>query len=120
LAKTPQLSVISNADDNTGRLSRAEAAARLGVSVATVRRYEGTLLHATVDDAGAHWFSPKEVTALAASRANQAIDRGSIRNAKPVPEARTRGEIAARVFDRYGLRVAEAAEIDSLDRQSTR
>src|SRR5260221_10826888 len=99
LAKTPQLSVVSNTHDNPARLSRAETATRLGVSVATVRRYEGTLLHPVIDDAGAHWFSPKEVTALAASRANQAIDRGTIRNVKPVPDERTRGEIAALVFE---------------------
>jgi hypothetical protein len=78
------------------------------VSVATVRRYEGTLLHPTIDDAGAHWFSPKEVTALAASRANQALDRGSIRNATSVPDARTRGETAALVFERLEQRQSHA------------
>ena len=102
--KTPHLSVVSNKDDNQPRLSRADVADRLGVSVATVRRYEGTLLHPTVDGSGAHWFSPKEVTALAASRANQALDRGAIRNAKTVPDARTRGEIAALVFERFEQR----------------
>lgn len=107
-AKAPHLSVVSNADDNQPRLSRSEAAERLGVSVATVRRYEGTLLHPTVDGSGAHWFSPKEVTALAASRANQAIDRGAIRNAKPAPEARTRGELAALVFERFEQRQSHA------------
>jgi hypothetical protein len=108
LVKTPQLSVISNANDSPARLSRAETATRLGVSVATVRRYEGTLLHPAIDDSGAHWFSPKEVTALAASRANQALDRGTIRSATPVPEARTRGEIAALVFERFEQRQSHA------------
>ncbi len=107
-AKPPHLSVVSNADDKQSRLSRADAAARLGVSVATVRRYEGSRLHPTVDSSGAHWFSAKEVTALAASRANQALDRGQIRNAKPAPEARTRGEIAALVFERFEQRQSHA------------
>jgi DNA-binding transcriptional MerR regulator len=107
-AKAPHLSVLSNTDDNQPRLSRADVADRLGVSVATVRRYEGTLLNPTVDNSGAHWFSPKEVTALAASRANQALDRGTIRNAKPVPEARTRGEVAALVFERFEQRQSHA------------
>ena len=69
-AKPAHLSVVSNADDNRPPLSRADVAERLGVSVATVRRYEGSRLHPTVDSSGAHWFSAKEVTALAASRAN--------------------------------------------------
>ncbi len=107
-AKPPQLSVVSNVDDTQTRLSRADAAARLGVSVATVRRYEGSLLHPTVDSTGTHWFSAKEVTALAASRANQALDRGQIRNTKPAPEARTRGEIAALVFERFEQRQSHA------------
>ncbi len=106
--KTPRLSVVSNKEDSQPRLSRAEVADRLGVSVATVRRYEGSKLHPTVDNSGAHWFSPKEVTALAASRANQALDRGAIRNATPAPEARTRGEIAALVFERFEQRQSHA------------
>lgn len=107
-AKPLHLSVVSNADKKDARLSRADAAARLGVSVATIRRYEGSRLHPTVDSSGAHWFSAKEVTALAASRANQALDRGQIRNAKPAPDARTRGEIAALVFERFEQRQSHA------------
>jgi hypothetical protein len=106
--KPPHLSVVSNTNDKDARLSRADAAARLGVSVATVRRYEGTQLHPTVDSNGAHWFSAKEVTALAASRANQALDRGQIRIVKPAPDARTRGDIAALVFERLEQRQSHA------------
>ncbi|MBA3465001.1 MAG: hypothetical protein H0T46_34015 [Deltaproteobacteria bacterium] len=90
-------------------LSRAQVAERIGASVATVRRYEGTLLHPHLDKDGTHRFDPKEVTALAASRANQALDRGKIRNAKPVvSDARTRGEIAALVFERLEQRQSHA------------
>lgn len=53
-------------------------------------------------------LSAAEVTALAASRANQALDRGQIRNAKAAPEARTRGEIAALVFERFEQRHSHA------------
>ena len=99
--KAAHLSVVPVADDSQARLSRADVAQRLGVSVASVRRYEGSLLHPTVDKSGAHWFSIKEVTALAAARANEALDRGAIRNAKPAAEPRTRGELAALVFERF-------------------
>jgi DNA-binding transcriptional MerR regulator len=112
--KTPLLSVVANAGDNPPLVSRSEAAARLGVSVATVRRYEGTLLHPHVDKDGTHRFDAKEVTALAASRANQAIDRGAIRNAKPATEPRTRGEIAALVFERFEQRQSHAEVVIGL------
>jgi hypothetical protein len=83
-------------------------AERIGASVATVRRYEGTLLHPHVDQDGTHRFDPAEVTALAASRANQALDRGTIRSAKPAPDSRTRGEMAALVFERFEQRQSHA------------
>ncbi|HEY1554164.1 MAG TPA: hypothetical protein VGF94_04980 [Kofleriaceae bacterium] len=41
-------------------------------------------------------------------RANQAIARGSIRNAQPAADARTRGEIAALVFERFEQRQSHA------------
>jgi hypothetical protein len=61
-----------------------------------------------VDDNGVHWFDPNEVTALAASRANQALARGKIRNPAPAPETRTRGEVAALVFERFEQRQSQA------------
>jgi hypothetical protein len=87
-------------------LTRADVAKRIGASVASVRRYEGELLHPVVDDDGKHWFDPKEVTALAARRANEG--KAKIRNAKPADEARTRGEIAALVFERFEQRQSHA------------
>jgi len=106
--KAPHLSVVSNANDIATLMTRAQVAERIGASVATVRRYEGTLLHPQVDKDGTHRFDPKEVMALAASRANQALDRGLIRNQKPAPDARTRGEIAALVFERFEQRQSHA------------
>jgi hypothetical protein len=107
-AKAPHLSVVSPTNAPANLMTRAQVAARIGASIATVRRYEGTLLHPHVDKDGTHRFDPAEVTALAASRANQALDRGTIRNGKPVPEARTRGEITALVFERFEQRQSQA------------
>ena len=106
--KAPHLSVVSNANDTATLMTRAQVAERIGASVATVRRYEGTLLHPHVDKDGTHRFDPKEVMALAASRANQALDRGLIRSPKLAPDARTRGEIAALVFERFEQRQSHA------------
>jgi hypothetical protein len=107
-AKPPHLSVVSSPNDISGWLTRRQVADRIGASIATVRRYEGTLLHPRVDEDGTHRFDPIEVTALAASRANEALDRGTIRNAKVVPDARTRGELAALVFERFEQRHSQA------------
>jgi hypothetical protein len=104
----PHLSLAPNTSDTIRRLTRAQVAERIGASVPTVRRHEGTLLHPHVDEKGVHWFDPKEVTALAASRANNALARGSLRSAKPVPETRTRGELAALVFERFEQRQSQA------------
>lgn len=112
--KAPHLSVVPSGYDQQLRLSRAEAAARLGVSVATVRRYEGSALHPSIDKSGAHWFSVPEVTALAASRANKALDRGSISKTTSTPEPRTRGELAALVFERFEQRYSLAEVVISL------
>jgi hypothetical protein len=106
--KTPHLSLVLGTNDMPKRLTRAQVAERISASVPTVRRYEGTLLHPHVDDKGVHWFDPKEVTALAASRANDALARGSLRNAKPSTETRTRGELAALVFERFEQRQSQA------------
>lgn len=46
-------------------LTRAQVAERLGKSIATVRRMEGTELHPRRDAAGIHRFSPAEVDAVA-------------------------------------------------------
>ena len=110
-SNTTHLTVMYlNPNDNPPRLSRGQVAERIGASVGTVRRYEGKELTPHVDENGVHWFDPKQVTAVAAARANDAIARGRIRNASPrtAPEERTKGEIAALVFERFEQRQSQA------------
>jgi len=52
-------------------LTRAGVAKRLGRSLATVRRMEGTELHPSVDDRGVHRFDPDEVDAFTARGSDQ-------------------------------------------------
>lgn len=106
-SKSPHLSVITNPrDTNAQRLTRAQVADRLGASISTVRRLEGVRLHPQGDEDGVHWFDPKEVSALAAERANDSGTRR--RNASAttpkVVDERTAGEIAALVFERLEQR----------------
>lgn len=45
-------------------LTRAQVAARLGKSIATVRRMEGIVLHPRKGADGVHWFCQSEVAAV--------------------------------------------------------
>lgn len=103
--KSAHLSLVPSAND---KLTRAQVAERIGVSVPTVRRLEGTTLHPHVDAQGVHWFDPREVTEVAASRANEALMRGKIRNATLATDMRTRGEVAALVYERFEQRQSQA------------
>jgi hypothetical protein len=49
-------------------LTRSQVARRLGKSLATVRRLEGSSLHPRRDDNGVHWFDESEVQRLADNR----------------------------------------------------
>lgn len=100
------LSVVPTRDaSKLGTLTRAQVAARLGVSISTVRRYEGDRLHPRVDENDVRWFDEKEVAALAATLANEShpVRR---RNREPAagPASRSSGEIAAAVFERLEQR----------------
>lgn len=102
------LSVVPTKDASKPRtLTRAQVAARLGVSVSTVRRYEGDRLHPHVGEDEVRWFDDKEVAALAATLANESrpVRR---RNLEPGlsgrPASRSPGEIAAEVFERLEQR----------------
>lgn len=67
------LSVVPTKDaSKPGTLTRAQVATRLGVSVSTVRRYEGDRLHPRVGEDDVRWFDDKEVAALAVSLASRA------------------------------------------------
>src|SRR5262245_51607729 len=92
--ETPELSVAPDSTGGGTRMTRAQVAARIGASTSTVRRYEGDRLHPHVDEDGTHWFEPEEVTALAATRANQALSRGRIRKtSNGETDSRSKGEI---------------------------
>src|SRR5947207_94075 len=71
-------------------LTRGQAARRLGVAVATVRRMEGTKLHPRRED-GLWLFDPQEVERLALERATEP---------RPAQEAQRAdgGDLAAEVF----------------------
>ena len=102
-SQSRHLSVLPGAK---GQLTRGQVAARLNVSVSTVRRLEGERLHPTMDQDDVRWFDEKEVAALAAEMLNQANKQPT--KAKPTStgtlEVRSAGEIAALVFERLEQR----------------
>ncbi len=99
--KSRHLSAIPGGD----RLTRGQVAERLGVSISTVRRYEGTQLHPTIDENDVRWFAQAEVTALAARIANERSDKPSraVGSTASAPK-RSAGELAALVFERFEQR----------------
>lgn len=100
-------------DTQNGTLTRAEVCERLGVSLSTVRRWEGSRLHPRQGPGGVRLFDPAEVAALAAELANDAPGASAstrqaapgARRARPEPPPeRTPGELAALVFERLEQR----------------
>jgi len=92
---------------NVVRLTRGQVATRLGISVSTVRRLEGTRLHPTIDGDDVRWFDEKEVASLAAELENTTnTKRKGTRGAPGIETTPTRsqGEIAALVFERFEQR----------------
>jgi len=89
-------------------LTRADVAARLGVSTSTVRRYEGELLHPDKGVDGVNRFDPAEVAALAMTLLGQKQPKASSKQArnadKPRTPPRTPGDVAAEVFERLEQR----------------
>lgn len=102
------LSVLSGAKTGqSARLTRGQVAARLDISVSTVRRYEGNRLHPTVDEHDVRWFDENEVAALAAEMVNKAPAKQTGRtptSAARATEQRSVGELAALVFERLEQR----------------
>ncbi|MFM2416615.1 MAG: hypothetical protein RL385_1338 [Pseudomonadota bacterium] len=82
---------ICAVDQQRCTLTRSEVAARLGVSVSTVRRLEWDRLHPEIDDLGVHRFDPREVEALAPALPPKPATQ------RPTA-ASTAGRTAARVF----------------------
>lgn len=70
-----------------GKRTRAQAAARLGVSISKVRTLEGTTLHPEVID-GVHYFAAEEIDEVACSLPASSRKRPRLDD----------GQIAARVF----------------------
>jgi AcrR family transcriptional regulator len=98
------LSVVPVTSSSETPVTRAQVAARLGVSISTVRRYEGSRLHPKVGDDDVHLFDPKEVAALAVELTNEPrTARRRNANATIAP-AHSRDEIAALVFERLEQR----------------
>jgi transcriptional regulator with XRE-family HTH domain len=91
---------VEDNEPKKARLTRAQVASRLGVSVSTVRRFEGTRLHPTLGDNDVRSFDEMEVAALAAELANEPRAHGDTQRDVP----RSRGELAALVFERFEQR----------------
>jgi transcriptional regulator with XRE-family HTH domain len=105
---TRHLSVIPGGKpEDSAPLTRAQVAARLGISISTVRRFEGERLHPQIGPEDVRLFDAGEVAALAAELANEPRAR-RLRNAaadpggKPAP--RSADELAAQVFERLEQR----------------
>jgi DNA-binding transcriptional regulator YiaG len=93
--------------DSDTLLTRAEVAARLGVSTSTVRRFEGKQLHPCKGADGVNRFDPTEVAALAMKLLGQKPPKTTLkaRNSNRAAGApRTPGDIAAEVFARLEQR----------------
>lgn len=106
-ASRPVAAVPPSNAENSVRLTRGHVATRLGVSVSTVRRLEGTKLHPTIDSDDVRWFAESEVVAYAAELANttRVKRRGaSVVTAAATPPGRSQGELAAQVFERFEQR----------------
>ena len=84
-------------------MTRGQVATRLGVSISTVRRFEGTRLHPTIDAHDVRWFTTEEVAILASDLANSA-PKPSRTGASSTGEKRDPGELAALVFERFEQR----------------
>ena len=96
---------INGHDDlKQATLTRDDVAKRLGVSVSTVRRLEGSKLHPLVTANGVRRFKPDDVERLAAAlAANQNTPRTADKAAVRAPEL-PKGELAALVFERLEQR----------------
>jgi DNA-binding transcriptional MerR regulator len=101
----PEKAMIDGHDGlKDATLTRDDVAKRLGVSLSTVRRFEGSRLHPLVTDKGVRRFKPADVEALAISLAAK---RNTLRNAEKAYERAAelpKGELAALVFERLEQR----------------
>jgi DNA-binding transcriptional MerR regulator len=91
-------------DLKTATLTRDDVAKRLGVSVSTVRRLEGTKLHPLIDDSGVRRFKASDVERYANElEAEQRTPRNAAQAVVRAAQL-SKGEIAALVFERLEQR----------------
>ncbi len=91
-------------DLKSAALTRDDVAKRLGVSVSTVRRLEGTKLHPLIDDNGVRRFRASDVERYAQElEAEQRTPRNAAQAVVRAAQL-SRGEIAALVFERLEQR----------------
>lgn len=101
----PHLTVLQGAGEaNQPSLTRDAVAKRLGVSVSTVRRFEGTRLHPVITDKGVRMFTPESVERLAAALAAEQNTPRAMQKAAMRAVELPRGELAALVFERLEQR----------------
>jgi DNA-binding transcriptional MerR regulator len=96
--------VEGQGDSKRAPLTRADVAERLGVSVSTVRRFEGSRLHPVISDKGVRRFKPEDVERLAAALAAEQITPSRIEKAAVRAAELPKGELAALVFERLEQR----------------
>src|SRR5437868_5505797 len=81
-----------------GKLTRAEVARRLGVSVTTLRRMEGTKLHPMRRSDGVHMFDATEVEAAV-------VTYRQVRSRSARTSTEADGALAAQAFECFDQRV---------------
>ena len=79
-------------------VTRADAAYELGVSRATIRRWEGQLLHPVVGQFGVREFDAAEIRALAAQRPRRSRRPKVQPPGREAPPRRSKGQRAALLF----------------------
>jgi hypothetical protein len=91
-----------------GKLTRAEVARRLGVSVTTLRRMEGTKLHPTRRSDGVHVFDETEVESVL-------VTYRRVRSRTTRIGTEVDGAIAAQAFECFDQRVPVAEVVKRLE-----
>ncbi|MCX5748070.1 MAG: helix-turn-helix transcriptional regulator [Proteobacteria bacterium] len=104
--KARHLAVVPKISTQPSGLTRGQVAARLNISVSTVRRFEGSRLNPTIGADDVRRFDEKEVVALAAELANAAVMKVKATSGAPAPTSASRdpGELAALAFERLEQR----------------
>jgi hypothetical protein len=91
-----------------GKLTRAEVARRLGVSVTTLRRMEGTKLHPTKRADGVHVFDETEVESVM-------VTYRQVRSRTTRATTEVDGTIAAQAFEYFDQRVPVSEVVKRLE-----